>query len=230
MPNYEEQVKLSNRLWAAYNLKTSYNTLLSSIDEMVKSQFIEMLNSNGFEEIPLVQLCKKITDGSHNPPKGIDCSDYIMISSKNVHKDGLDLSDVRYLSKEEFEIEDKRTKCSKGDVLLTIVGTIGRAYLVRGDEGNIVMQRSVAVLSPNEKISPLFLMYSLHVDEELEKEGRGNAQKGVYLKELAKFKIKVPSFDIQKDFETILEQADKSKFELKKSIEKIDNVIKALMQ
>ena len=42
LPSYEEQVKLANTLWAAYNLKTSYKTLLTSIDEMVKSQFIEM--------------------------------------------------------------------------------------------------------------------------------------------------------------------------------------------
>ena len=36
LPSYEEQVKLANELWAAYNLKTSYKTLLVSIDEMVK--------------------------------------------------------------------------------------------------------------------------------------------------------------------------------------------------
>ena len=230
LPSIEEQDILCKKVWAAYRLKQEYKKLLASTDELVKSQFIEMLNSNGYSEIPLGQLCKKITDGSHNPPKGIDISEYIMISSKNVYKDGLDLSDVRYLSKEEFEIEDKRTRCSKGDVLLTIVGTIGRAYLIRGDEGNIVMQRSVAVLSPNEKIMPQFLTYSLHIDEELEKEGRGNAQKGVYLKELAKYKIKVPSITIQRGFEAILIQADKSKFELNQSIQDIDKIIRTIIQ
>ena len=178
----------------------------------VQSQFIEMLSNSGYEEKSLGELCDKITDGSHNPPKGNDGSEYLMISSKNVFIDGLDLADVRYLSKDEFDLENKRTEVKKNDILLTIVGTIGRTYLVKGNEGNIVMQRSVAVLKPSDKVNPLFMMYSLHIDENLEKEGRGNAQKGVYLKQLSQFKIKVPSLDIQNNFCSIYQQADKSKF------------------
>ena len=49
LPSYEEQVKLANTLWAAYNLKTSYKTLLTSIDEMVKSQFIEMFGQSSLD-------------------------------------------------------------------------------------------------------------------------------------------------------------------------------------
>ena len=194
-----------------------------------KSQFIEMLSNSGYEEKSLGELCDKITDGSHNPPKGNDGSEYLMISSKNVFIDGLDLADVRYLSKDEFDLENKRTEVKKNDILLTIVGTIGRTYLVKGNEGNIVMQRSVAVLKPSDKVNPLFMMYSLHIDENLEKEGRGNAQKGVYLKQLSQFKIKVPSLDIQNNFCSIYQQADKSKFELRKSLEAIDAVIKSLI-
>ena len=177
-----------------------------------KSQFIEMLSHSGYEEKSLGELCDKITDGSHNPPKGNDGSEYLMISSKNIFIDGLDLADVRHLSKEEFDLENKRTEVKKNDILLTIVGTIGRTYLVKGNEGNIVMQRSVAVLKPSDKVNPLFMMYSLHTDENLEKEGRGNAQKGVYLKQLSQFKIKVPSLDVQERFCTIYQQADKSKY------------------
>ena len=177
----------------------------------LKSQFIEMLNTEGYEYLALGEVCSKITDGSHNPPKGCDSSDYIMISSKNISPDYLDLSDVRYLTKDEFESENKRTNVSANDILLTIVGTIGRTYLVKGNEGNIVMQRSVAVLTPKKNINPTFLMYSLLIDSELEKEGRGNAQKGVYLKQLAKYKVKIPSFKCQNKFCEIYNQADKSK-------------------
>lgn len=197
----------------------------------VQSQFIEMLSNSGYEEKSLGELCDKITDGSHNPPKGNDGSEYLMISSKNVFIDGLDLAEVRYLSKEEFDLENKRTEVKKNDILLTIVGTIGRTYLVKGNEGNIVMQRSVAVLKPSNKVNPLFMMYSLHIDENLEKEGRGNAQKGVYLKQLSQFKIKVPSLDVQNNFCTIYQQADKSEFdslrseyELKLSFPEGDNI------
>ena len=193
------------------------------------SQFIEMFTNNNFEMVPLGDLCDKISDGSHNPPKGIENSKYLMISSKNVFKDHLDLTDVRYLTEEDFEVENKRTNVKANDVLLTIVGTIGRTYLVKGNEGNLVMQRSVAVLTPNSRVTPLFLMFYLHSDKNLEKEGRGNAQKGIYLKRLSQYEIKVPSIDLQKQFEAIYRQADKSEFELRKSIDAIDAVIKSLI-
>ena len=196
----------------------------------VQSQFIEMLSNSGYEEKSLGELCDKITDGSHNPPKGNDGSEYLMISSKNVFIDGLDLAEVRYLSKEEFDLENKRTEVKKNDILLTIVGTIGRTYLVKGNEGNIVMQRSVAVLKPSNKVNPLFMMYSLHIDENLEKEGRGNAQKGVYLKQLSQFKIKVPSLDVQNNFCTIYQQADKSEFDSLRSEYELKLSIKAINQ
>ena len=211
LPPIEEQRVLAEKLWAAYELKEAYKKMIAATDEMVKSQFIEMLNTEGYEYLALGEVCSKITDGSHNPPKGCDSSDYIMISSKNISPDCLDLSDVRYLTIDEFESENKRTNVSANDILLTIVGTIGRTYLVKGNEGNIVMQRSVAVLTPKKNINPTFLMYSLLIDSELEKEGRGNAQKGVYLKQLAKYKVKIPSFKCQNKFCEIYNQADKSK-------------------
>lgn len=229
LPSLAEQKVLAEKLWAAYEVKQSYLKMIDATEEMVKAQFIEMYSSNDFEIIPLDDLCDKISDGSHNPPKGIENSKYLMISSKNVFKDHLDLVDVRYLTKEDFEVENKRTNVKAHDILLTIVGTIGRAYLVRGDEGNLVMQRSVAVLTPNPRVSPLFLMYYLHNDKNLEKEGRGNAQKGIYLKQLSQYKIKVPPVESQINFENIYNQADKSISELRKSVDAIDKVIKSLI-
>ena len=229
LPSLAEQKVLAEKLWAAYEVKQSYLKMIAATEGMVKSQFIEMYSSNDFEIIPLDDLCDKISDGSHNPPKGIENSKYLMISSKNVFKDHLDLVDVRYLTKENFEVENKRTNVKAHDILLTIVGTIGRAYLVRGDEGNLVMQRSVAVLTPNPRVSPLFLMYYLHNDKNLEKEGRGNAQKGIYLKQLSQYKIKVPPVELQINFENIYNQADKSISELRKSVDAIDKVIKSLI-
>ena len=78
----------------------------------------------------LGDLCTKITDGSHNPPKGIEASDYLMLSSKNVFNDELTFENPRYLSKHDFETENRRTDVCAGDILLTIVGTVGRAAVV----------------------------------------------------------------------------------------------------
>ena len=48
--------------------------------------------------------------------------------------------------------------------------------------------------------------------------------------DIAKIMVPCPPRNLQEQFSTIAEQADKSKFELKQAIEKIDKVMRALMQ
>ena len=116
----------------------------------------------GWEIKKLGDLCLKITDGSHNPPKGIELSDYLMLSSRDIYDEVIHYDNPRYLSKKDFEDEDKRTAIRANDVLLTIVGTIGRVAIVPNKFPNFTLQRSVAVLRPNEnKIDSYFLKYSL---------------------------------------------------------------------
>lgn len=147
----------------------------------------------------LGEVTTKICDGSHNPPHGVEYSKYPMLSSKNIFFDRYDYESPRYLSKEDFEIEDKRTNVSDGDVLLTIVGTVGRTCCVMAPYTPFTLQRSVAVLKPKkEMMLSRFLMYSLHSLSALwETEAKGVAQKGVYLKQVANIQIPIPSLDEQ---------------------------------
>lgn len=157
----------------------------------------------------LGDICTSITDGSHNPPKGIEHSDYRMISSQNIFDDELRITDesVRFLTKENHYKEDKRTKLSKGVVLLTIVGTIGRACVLKGGEGFLTLQRSVAALHPSPEIQSRFLMYCLIGSRGyLEKEAHGIAQRGIYLKQLSELKVPLPSLAIQ---QSIVAELDK---------------------
>lgn len=45
LPSIEEQERLAELLWAAYDLKESYKKLIAVTDEIVKSQFTEMFNN-----------------------------------------------------------------------------------------------------------------------------------------------------------------------------------------
>ena len=154
----------------------------------------------GWEYKKLGEVTTKISDGSHNPPHGIEYSEYPMLSSKNIFFDKYDYESPRYLSKEDFVIENKRTNISDGDVLLTIVGTVGRACCVKAPFTPFTLQRSVAVLKPKqEAIASRFLMYSLHSLSDLwEAEAKGVAQKGVYLKQVADVQIPIPSIEEQR--------------------------------
>lgn len=51
LPSPEEQRRLADKLWAAYELKEAYKKMIAATDEMVKAQFIEM-----FEDAPTKTL------------------------------------------------------------------------------------------------------------------------------------------------------------------------------
>ena len=145
------------------------------------------------KKMKLSVICTEITDGSHNPPKGTAKSDFLMISSKNIYDDKITFEEPRYLTEEEFEKENRRTNIGLGDVLLTIVGTVGRAAVVDKNIGKITVQRSVAVLHPNKDIcESRYLMYLLMAQKDyFGQEARGAAQKGIYLKQLAGTEVSV---------------------------------------
>ena len=177
----------------------------------------------------LEELCIGITDGSHNPPKGIAKSEYLMLSSKNVYDDCITYDEPRYLSAEEYEQENKRTNITAGDVLLTIVGTVGRCAVVPQDCGNLVLQRSVSVLKPRKDIcASRYLMYALISKRALfESEARGVAQKGIYLKQLSQVEIPIPSLQDQRGIICLLDNVQAIITARKQQIAELDTLVKA---
>ena len=165
--------------------------------------------SGTHEHFRLSEVTEIITDGSHNPPKGVEGGDYLMLSSRNVFNDSINLEKVRYLSKKDYEQEDKRTSLKDLDVLLTIVGTIGRAAVFKSDLGMITLQRSVAVIRPwQSKLNSRFLMYSLQsMLSTLLSESRGVAQQGFYLDQLRNLNLFVPPLEKQREIVEKLDSA-----------------------
>lgn len=147
----------------------------------------------------LGDVCLKVTDGSHNPPKGVEVG-LPMLSSRNVMDNGLIWDNFRLIPEDAFENEHKRTRISEGDVLLTIVGTIGRSCVVRSLDRLFTLQRSVAVLSTEELI-PEFLSYQFKapfIQEHFISNAKGSAQKGIYLKQLKATNLVCPPIEEQK--------------------------------
>ena len=154
---------------------------------------------DGWESVPLRKVVTKLVDGSHNPPQKQD-SGLPMLSARNIENNEIVFENFRYITEDDFEREHARTRVTPGDVLLTIVGTIGRCAVVPSGTKNFTLQRSVAVLTPTG-VLPKYLMYQLQapfVQRHFEKHARGTAQKGVYLKTLGQTPIRVAPLDQQK--------------------------------
>lgn len=150
--------------------------------------------------VRLGNICSKVVDGDHNPPKGENHpTPYIMASSQNINNDRLvNLCSVRYLSKEVFEKENLRTLASEGDIFFTSVGSLGRSCVYDGSL-NICFQRSVSVITA--QIYNWYLKRcfdSPYYQNMMYAEAKGTAQKGFYLKQLSNSLIPLPPLAEQK--------------------------------
>lgn len=139
----------------------------------------------------LKHISSHISDGSHNPPK--DSGTGIpLLSATNIHDHLIDIdSAVRWITEDQWIIENQRTKIETNDVLLTIVASLGRTAVVKNEQ--FALQRSVAVIKP--KINSEFFSYYFetpYIQQFLLDNAKGTAQKGFYLNSLAELFCCVP--------------------------------------
>lgn len=133
LPSPGKQRELAGILSEAESLKGHYRKLLTTCDDVVKSQFVEIFSKKEFPLIPLSQACTKITDGTHKTPQYQEAG-IAFISAKNVTSDGkLDFSDIKHISTDEYESIQNRCETQIGDVLLTKSGSLGMPAIVDVD-------------------------------------------------------------------------------------------------
>ncbi|MFB6343067.1 restriction endonuclease subunit S [Saccharicrinis sp. FJH62] len=141
----------------------------------------------------LQNICTKLTDGSHNPPKNSG-KGFPMLSSQNVTNGYIDFyNPTRFVTSKDFEIENQRTLIEPNDILLTIVASLGRSAVVPENAPKFVLQRSVAVIS--SPLNSRFLSMQLiapNCTRYYDFHGKGTAQKGIYLGKLGLMPIAIP--------------------------------------
>ncbi len=168
-----------------------------------------------WEEKKLQDITTKITDGSHNPPKK-QTEGIPMLSCQNIKNGNICFDNFRYISKDDYKKEEKRINIKSGDVLLTIVGSIGETAVVPNNIGIFSLQRSVAIIRTN--LNSFYLKYFLNSEYSIEyyqKNQRGTAQKGIYLNILKNMYIKFPNIELQNTIAKNIQEYFKNNDKLK---------------
>ena len=230
----EEQKEISNSLQGVDKLISLRKQQLSKLDELVKSRFIEMFGDCK-ESRKLEDYAVLITKGASPKWQGFDYCDegVLFVTSENVREGFLDLSKRKYLPQGINDILP-RSVLKKNDILINIVNaSIGRAAIYDSDELANINQAVALVRLKPDVLNLSFLLTYLNSDEacasyDFMKVGGDKAN--LSLKNISDLKIPVASMERQLEFESFKKQTDKSKFEIQKSLEKLETLKKALMQ
>jgi restriction endonuclease S subunit len=159
----------------------------------------------------LEEVSEFITDGTHGSPKRTkNGSGVPLLSAKNIFDGEVRWDDFDRVPPSELEEFEKRVRLKRGDVLMTCVGSIGRAT-VWLNGGPVVFFRSVAIIRPKPILFPKYLEYvirSADFQQELRKRTKQSSQGGVYLKDIRTMPLVVPPLAEQERIVRLLDDAD----------------------
>ena len=209
---------------------------LNKLDDLIKARFIEMFgdlksNEKDWDLKTFEEMSVLITDGEHSTPKRTKEGIYLL-SARNVLNHSLQLKDVDYINRDEYLRIAKRVVPKKGDILISCSGTIGRCCSVP-DSVQLQMVRSVALIRFKEVINPIFAEYMItsdYLQEQINSSKTMSSQANLFQGKIRKLKGFLPPTELQQQFADFVQQVDKSREEVKKSLEKTQQLYDSLMQ
>ena len=213
---------------------------LNILDELIKARFVEMFgvpidNTRDWPMNKAENLCTLVTDGSHFSPKACD-KGYPMLSVKDMGQNGFDYSNCKFVDDDTFEVL-KKQGCvpNVDDVLIAKDGSyFTRAFVISEYKDQAILS-SIGIYRPNKKlILPRFLASYLMTDEVREFVNRGyvtgTALRRVIIKGLKAIPVYTPPIDLQEEFVQFVQQVDKSKVAIQKSLDETQLLFDSLMQ
>ena len=205
MPQIVEQKKIGELFQTLDHLITLHQRKLEKLKIIKKSMFENLFPQNGektpkirfsgfnedWEQRKLISCLSLLKDGTHGTHKDYP-SGPLLLSAKNIKNGRVNYDETdRRISYKDFEKIHSNFKLQVGDVLLTIVGSIGETALLQNTFG-LTFQRSVAFLRLTDNIIPEFLMSEINTSRfknELENRKSTSAQPGIYLGDLGEIPV-----------------------------------------
>lgn len=238
LPPLEEQKHIAAMLDKCTALVTKYKLMLEKYDTLIKSRFIEMFGDNPIEngkwkveKLGNLGLCKNGMNFSYEDNGfeinclGVgDFKDNAVIS--NCEK--LPVISLNEKPSEEYLLKDNDIVFVRSNGNKELVG---RSVLVHPRVLTTFSGFCIRFRLSTDSINHLFLLQFLKMPNTRKNmAGRGANIQNLNQQILSNLDIPVPQIELQNDFAAFVQQIDKSKFTVQKSLEKAEILYKSLMQ
>ena len=239
IPDIDTQRKISRIFDKIDALVTSRKEQRTKLDQIVMSRFIELfgdpeINPYGWEQVTVEDVCTSIVRGPFGSALKKeffvepDQTTYKVYEQKHAIQKSAVIG-TYYVSAEKYN-ELRRFECHPGDILMSCSGTMGELYQLPPDSEKGIINQALCKFTLNSRMLPIaFLAYMKETIGNLETKGSGiqNIAAVSYVKAMP---INLPPMTVQNQFAAFVEQTDKSKLAIQKSLEKLEILKKALMQ
>lgn len=186
-----------------------------------------------WESISIKNAASFIKDGTHGTHQDDPTSHLFLLSAKNLQNGHVVIDEKdRRINKLEFDSIYKNYGLNTGDILLSVVGTIGRVAIFKEEYKNYAFQRSVAFMRfKSAKPEFIFQLFNaVDFQNELLVRQVVSAQPGIYLGDLSKIEIKLPCLEEQTKIANFLSAIDQKIDVVAQQIEQAKQWKKGLLQ
>ena len=147
--------------------------------------------SGGRRCIPASEFCASVRDGTHDSPKPVERGRKL-VTSRHLTSGQLNHSEAYLISEEDFEHINKRSKVDKWDVLISMIGTVGEACLIKEEPDFAI--KNIGLFKTRSEADGKWLYYYLRskaAQKSIREQSRGTTQQYIPLGALRAFPILV---------------------------------------
>lgn len=233
--SYSEQIEICELFDKITDLIDKRKQQLEKFDELVKSRFIEMFGGGEYQKVALIDLIRENAGLSYGivQPGDDGTGDMGVLRPVDIVDGKISTESIKHIDRS-IGNGFKKTELTGNELLVTVRGTTGVTAITDNRFAGMNVTRGIAVIryDPN-RINPLYLNAYLNTDESqqyIQEHTRGATLRQINLSDLRIQEIITPPMTLQTQFADFVKQVDKSKFEIKQSLEKLELLKKALMQ
>ena len=234
-PTLEEQENIANLLDKISTIILVRQQQLQKLDELVKARFVEMFGDDKYSKMPLINL---ITEGAGLSygivqPGDSGTGDMGVLRPVDMVNGEISTHSIKYIDRS-IGASFKKTELVGDELLITVRGTTGVTALTDSRFKNMNVTRGIAVIRyDRRKINPIYLNAFLNTDESqqyIQEHTRGATLQQINLSDLRVHMIPVPPIELQEKLADFIQQVDKSKVAVQKSLDEAQLLFDSLMQ
>ena len=237
LPPKNEQEKIALELERCSKIISKHQKLLQNFDTLIKSRFIEMfgdpvLNEKGWEKVRLDSVADiKIGPfGSLLHQEDYISGGHALVNPSHIVAGIIETDEKLTISDKKYE-ELTPYHLMKNDVVMGRRGEMGRCAVVNQD--GLLCGTGSLIIRTTGELEADFIQKIISFPsykKTIEDKAVGQTMPNLNVPIVSSFEIIKPPKEVQKKYYSFVQQIDKSKFAVQKSLEKAETLYKSLMQ
>ena len=220
LPSKVIQERQTKILYHLQNIIDHRKNEILRLDELIKARFVEMFanGNHDWQEVSIADICEDTRTGPFGSALHHDefvDSGVFVLGIDNAVENKFSYNRMRYITDEKYE-KLKRYTVYPGDVIITIMGTVGRSAVIPDDMPKAINTKHLACLTPDATIVDSYFLsnvFQIHpvIRGQLERQCKGAIMDGLNLTIIKGLRFELPPLELQKEFVQFFKQVDKSK-------------------